>query len=399
MNKSKKQIQLQLTDLIRNIIVDKDSFLYIGLQTKLNQDLNFDSLSTMSLLISVEKTFAIKIIGASPESLITLQDWRDLIIRQFDMEQGKINIVSPDVSLLTYSTPNEILPCELEKIYSQSTVFKKVVRFFLQNTLYLFSLVSKSLIKLLVKKLYSTPSSMKKNEWEFDILAEAKTKIIEIDHVKVHYYCWGTGPCVILCHGWSGHASQLGMLVKPITDAGYQVIAIDAPGHGLSSKKSINWQSYAHAISVIVEHQEYVAAMVGHCMGGVCVTRALQRINKTIGKVILINSFDNFSWLADLYCKTLGINNALVKSVFETSDRAYSRSFPQSPFSCRSTLEGIDCECLIVHDLDDDFVPFRHGEYISSIKNAKLHSTNGLGHSLILVHKPTITAITQFILK
>src|SRR6185369_13228471 len=45
---------------------------------------------------------------------------------------------------------------------------------------------------------------------------------------------WGTGPRVLLVHGWNGHAGRLSSFVQPLVEAGFGVVAFDAPAHGIS---------------------------------------------------------------------------------------------------------------------------------------------------------------------
>src|SRR5262249_10337057 len=45
---------------------------------------------------------------------------------------------------------------------------------------------------------------------------------------------WGSGPRVLLVHGWGGHAGRLSAFVAPLLDAGFGVVSFDAPAHGIS---------------------------------------------------------------------------------------------------------------------------------------------------------------------
>ena len=45
---------------------------------------------------------------------------------------------------------------------------------------------------------------------------------------------WGSGPRVLLVHGWGGNAARLRHFVAPLVEAGFGVAAFDAPAHGLS---------------------------------------------------------------------------------------------------------------------------------------------------------------------
>src|SRR4051794_6933179 len=43
---------------------------------------------------------------------------------------------------------------------------------------------------------------------------------------------WGDGPTIFLVHGWGGHAGQFRSFVPALVQAGYSVIALEAPAHG-----------------------------------------------------------------------------------------------------------------------------------------------------------------------
>src|SRR6218665_1552468 len=53
----------------------------------------------------------------------------------------------------------------------------------------------------------------------------------------IQTYRWGDDglPKVVLLHGWGGRATQLGPFIQPLLDAGFQVHALDLPGHGHSA--------------------------------------------------------------------------------------------------------------------------------------------------------------------
>ncbi|MBV7335161.1 alpha/beta hydrolase [Chloroflexi bacterium TSY] len=61
-------------------------------------------------------------------------------------------------------------------------------------------------------------------------------------------YQWGSGPTVLLLHGWAGRGSQLGAFVQPLVDAGYRVVTFDGPAHADSPGKQTNLLEFAQII-------------------------------------------------------------------------------------------------------------------------------------------------------
>jgi haloalkane dehalogenase len=60
-------------------------------------------------------------------------------------------------------------------------------------------------------------------------------RYVEVDGLSVAYREAGTGPAVLLVHGWPT-SSLLWRDVVPHLSASYRVVAIDLPGYGLSAK-------------------------------------------------------------------------------------------------------------------------------------------------------------------
>jgi hypothetical protein len=59
---------------------------------------------------------------------------------------------------------------------------------------------------------------------------------IAFEGSRVAGWRWGSGPAVVLLHGWGGHSGQLTSFVAPFLSRGLSVVAMDSPGHGRSSR-------------------------------------------------------------------------------------------------------------------------------------------------------------------
>src|SRR5712692_10468276 len=64
-------------------------------------------------------------------------------------------------------------------------------------------------------------------------------------------WTWGKGPAVLLVHGWGGHAGRLTPFVEPLTDAGFSVVAFDAPGHGSAPGRRSSLPDMVEAIRAV----------------------------------------------------------------------------------------------------------------------------------------------------
>src|SRR5690349_4154288 len=84
---------------------------------------------------------------------------------------------------------------------------------------------------------FRTPARRPRIESEQAILARASDSG-DGALVRVRSYRWGEGPVALLVHGWGGDAGQMTPFVEPLLEAGFAVVAFDAPGHGRSEGRA-----------------------------------------------------------------------------------------------------------------------------------------------------------------
>ena len=88
----------------------------------------------------------------------------------------------------------------------------------------------------------------------------------------------GTGPAVVLAHGFGVTALEWNIVWHDLVERGYQVIAFDQRGHGRSTLGSHGSESAAMAgdYQAILEHFDVAdGVLVGHSMGGFVAIRAV----------------------------------------------------------------------------------------------------------------------------
>lgn len=81
------------------------------------------------------------------------------------------------------------------------------------------------------------------------------------------------GAAILLVHGWGGYSYSFAEMIPALVHAGYRVLALELPGHGLSDKPGdASWYSEPSLTRVVIEvaDRERLAsfAYVGHSMGG-----------------------------------------------------------------------------------------------------------------------------------
>lgn len=120
-----------------------------------------------------------------------------------------------------------------------------------------------------------------------------KPKYITIGTETIAYYeSGGTGPCVLFVHGNSFSALSFRPQLESPTGEKYRFVALDLPGHGLSSlasdpKKTYSLPGYAKILCAFTEALGLNDSIfVGWSMGGHIVLEATSRLKDAKGFMI-----------------------------------------------------------------------------------------------------------------
>ena len=116
-----------------------------------------------------------------------------------------------------------------------------------------------------------------------------------VNGVRLHYVERGSGPLVLLLHGfpdfWGGWRHQ----IKALSNAGFRVVAPDLRGYNLSSKpRGIGAYSLEKLIGDVVALIRYLgeekAVVVGHDWGGVIAWHLAMQNPQVVSKLIVLNA-------------------------------------------------------------------------------------------------------------
>ncbi|HXK32096.1 MAG TPA: alpha/beta fold hydrolase, partial [Candidatus Paceibacterota bacterium] len=62
-----------------------------------------------------------------------------------------------------------------------------------------------------------------------------------INGLETNYKIAGSGPAILVLHGWGGSSDSWVKVQEILSEKGYQVIAPDFPGLGVSANPPIAW--------------------------------------------------------------------------------------------------------------------------------------------------------------
>lgn len=229
--------------------------------------------------------------------------------------------------------------------------------------------------------------------------SQAKLEMLDHAHGRIAVYHWGEGskPVVICMHGWNGRASQFATIVPALLKAGYQVVAFDAPGHGISEGHSTNIFRISEVMKSIADQYPDVTAIITHSFGGMVAAHAIKHHALPVQKLIMIASPVSTRYLLDLFAQALCLNQRVMQHL----DKMIRHHFGEDVYeqiSAEQNLKNSKLPILLIHDKHDTAVSWRNSERIvETAANAVAIYTEGHGHRRLLRDKKLIKKMVHFI--
>ena len=127
------------------------------------------------------------------------------------------------------------------------------------------------------ERLFLTPPRPRRPAWEVELLARAEARPMRVGARRIETWTWGTGPSVLLVHGWGGRGTQLGAFVAPLVARGFSVVTFDAPGHGASDEGVVTIPEMTAAIHTVAASRGPLAGLVAHSAGALTADRGAAR--------------------------------------------------------------------------------------------------------------------------
>ena len=208
-------------------------------------------------------------------------------------------------------------------------------------------------------------------------------------------WSWGSGPTVLLVHGWNGHAAQMTAFVAPLVAAGHRVVAFDQPGHGQSSGTTLSALQMRDAVLALGHQVGPLAAVVAHSLGATATVLALAEGLNAQRAVLLAPPAESPPF-ARAFATAMGLSAARTEGLLERVRQALGGDFAR--LDLRRIAPRMRIPALVIHDAEDREVPFAHGKTTAEAwPGARLHTTEGLGHTRLLRTPALIDEVTDFI--
>ena len=219
---------------------------------------------------------------------------------------------------------------------------------------------------------------------------------LDVNGKQIKSWGWGTGPTILLVHGWNGHGLQFYRFIDPLLKEGYQVLSFDAPAHGQSSGQHTHLLEIRDAILALAKEHGPFHAAIAHSFGVAGLSAAVNA-GLQLERIIAISAPGGLDSLITRYCEAMRIPAATAQHLRQRLEERLGTSLWQH-FAQTYPITADVKRSLIVHDKHDQLVSSEESIRMAAHwPNAELMLTEKLGHRRILQDPATIRRIVEFI--
>jgi len=218
----------------------------------------------------------------------------------------------------------------------------------------------------------------------------------KLNRKTVYYWCAGSGPAVLLVHGWASCGNQMAKPAQALLDKGYKVIWMDAPAHGQSTGWQTNLFECAEAISEVQKLEGNFDALIAHSFGVPCSLYAMKK-GLVTKKLIAISTPATATGLIDKFCKIIKANKKTHQSL-SWRMKLFIGDLSMSDIAAEDMAREVDQACLVIHDKHDRMIRSKEGLAVQkNFKHSTFMLTQRLGHNRILNDPQVIARCIEFI--
>ncbi|HEU5468830.1 MAG TPA: alpha/beta hydrolase [Steroidobacteraceae bacterium] len=220
-------------------------------------------------------------------------------------------------------------------------------------------------------------------------------KAIEL-RTGLHAKSWGEeGPLALALHGWRGRTTQFRPLAAMLLARGMRTVALELPGHGISTGDSASPRLIGELLIEIQRIVGPVHAAIGHSFGGAALGAGLAYGFRP-KRLVIVSSPTRVSRIPVWLAKAAGLPPPAMAEFVKILDRDAGRPSAELDLVSAAPKSGIPG--LLVHDLKDAVIPYAEAEALANAwPGLKVMTTSGKGHRDILSAPEVLRAIVEFV--
>ena len=245
-------------------------------------------------------------------------------------------------------------------------------------------------------ELFRTPRRFRTPPRETALLHDAEPFAIRLG-VSRRIQAWrtGSGPAVILMHGWEGRGSQMAAFTPALVASGFQVITFDAPGHGRSSGRRSSLPHFTWALRAVADSVGEPHAVIAHSLGCAAATLAV-RDGMHAGRLVFVAPPLNPEDYTRQFGAMFGLPETVVEGLRLRIEERFLRKW--ADYSLAGSAPRMTVPLLIVHDRADEETLWSGGAALAGLwPRARLVTTEGLGHRRVLRDPGVIEEVVEFV--
>ncbi|MDR7096355.1 alpha/beta fold hydrolase [Hydrogenophaga laconesensis] len=244
----------------------------------------------------------------------------------------------------------------------------------------------------------ATPPRAPLGKWPLAVREQVRTRREPCGAGELVVHEWGWGPAVLLVHGWGGNATHMGRMVAPLLAQGFRVIAFDGPAHGRSSGSTTDMVAFAGAVAAVARRTGPLHAVIGHSFGAAMALFAARDWGIDARRMVLVSVFNHCNWFVEMFAQHAGLTPEVQQRVRDLFVQRYSGRFDWHRMSVLEMARQAQCPALLVHDENDQEIPFAHGLAIAAaLPAAQFKATLGLGHHCVVRNPEVIRRVVAFL--
>lgn len=250
--------------------------------------------------------------------------------------------------------------------------------------------------------LFTRPYGKPRRRSTKGFMQKAEPLALYNDIGKIAGYRWRASPAndrrILIVHGFAGSVGSFERYISPLTKAGFDVYAYEAPGHGQSAGTRLNVRIYSNVLEQIISTHGPFEGYLAHSLGGLSLMLTLHQVAPApLPKVVLLAPATESTTAADKFFEFLQLPQKM-RHAFEQHIVKVGGQ-PLEWYSISRVLLHTQARILWLHDEEDTTTPIGDVYPLLQQQPAHVHFyfTKGLGHSGIYKDNKVKKKIISFL--
>ncbi|MHA2504559.1 MAG: alpha/beta fold hydrolase, partial [Candidatus Kariarchaeaceae archaeon] len=202
---------------------------------------------------------------------------------------------------------------------------------------------------------------------------------------------------VVLFHSWGRNSSRMALQCQIYIDRGYNLLLVDAPGHGRSKwVPVVTGMRYAEVTSRICEKHN-IKPVIAHGLSFGSITSLLFMEGRSLHALVLEALPNNFRDLYEGFFRVLPMPRFLLFWI----PILFLSLKDITPYEPNTTLERVNCPVFLLHGQKDKMLPLQNHHPLSLKKLEGKQVTEWIvpdaPHSRLAEHPEYATRLNEFL--